>query len=348
MAPITEEEFGDTKTGEHVTRYTLTNNNNVLVRVLNYGATVTDILVPDKQGNVDDISLGFDDIRGYENNAIFCLGSVIGRFANRIKEAKFSMDGKTYNLAANHGSHFLHGGVKGFDEVVWTADIVDDKKLQLRYVSDDGEEGFPGVVTTTVTYELTDDNQLFIQYEARTTKTTPINLTNHAYFNMAGHSAGHIDDHVVRINSDAYAVLDDDLIPTGELKDVAETPYDLRSPVRLGDDMTSVPGGTGYTVSYNLKDSGTLKHVARVEHPPSGRVLVMSTTEPSVLFYTSYYLDAKGKGKGGASYGKFAGFCLEAQHHPDSVNQPSFPSTILRPGETYRQTTVYRFSVDNQ
>ncbi|XP_046571124.1 galactose mutarotase-like [Haliotis rubra] len=348
MASITEEEFGVTKTGEHVSRYTLTNGNNVLVRVLNYGATITDILVPDKHGDVDDISLGFDDMTGYESNAIFCLGSIIGRYANRIKGAKFSLDGETYNLTANHGEHLLHGGVKGFDQVVWNTNVVDGKKLQLRYVSDDGEEGFPGEVTTTVTYELTDDNQLFIQYEANTTKATPINLTNHAYFNMAGHSAGHIDDHVVRINSDAYAVLDDTLIPTGELKDVDETPYDLRSPVRLGDHMTSVPGGTGYTVSYNLEESGNLKHVARMEHPPSGRVLEVSTTEPSVLFYTSYYLDAKDKGKDGATYGKFTGFCLEAQHHPDSVNQPSFPSTILRPGETYRQTTVYRFSVDAQ
>ncbi|XP_046364262.1 galactose mutarotase-like isoform X2 [Haliotis rufescens] len=344
MAPVTEEEFGKTEAGENVSRYTLTNNN-VLVRVLNYGATITDILVPDKHGNVDDISLGFDDITGYQDNTPY-IGTVIGRVANRIAGAKFSLDGKTYNLAANHGSNFIHGGVKGFNKVVWTANVVDGKKLQLRYVSDDGEEGFPGEVTTTVTYELTDDNQLFIQYEARTTKTTPINLTNHAYFNMAGHSAGHIDDHVVRINSDAYAVLDDTFIPTGEIKDVAGTPYDLRSPVRLGDHMTSVPGEKGYTVSYNLEDSGTLKHVARVEHPPSGRVLEMSTTEPSVMFYTSYYLDATGKG--GATYGKFGAFCLEAQHHPDSVNQPSFPCTVLRPGETYRQTTVYRFSVDTQ
>ncbi|XP_046571075.1 galactose mutarotase-like [Haliotis rubra] len=282
---------------------------------------------------------------GYQDNKPY-IGTVIGRVANRIAGAKFSLDGNTYNLAANHGSNFIHGGEKGFSQVVWNANVVDGKKLQLRYVSDDGEEGFPGEVTTTVTYELTDDNQLFIQYEANTTKATPINLTNHAYFNMAGHSAGHIDDHVVSINSDAYAVLDDAFIPTGELRDVTGTPLDLRSPIRLGDHMTSVPGGKGYTVSYNLKESGNLKHVARVEHPPSGRVLEMSTTEPSVMFYTSYYLDVKGKG--GVTYAKFGAFCLEAQHHPDSVNQPSFPSTILRPGETYRQTTVYRFSVDAQ
>ncbi|KAL3873208.1 hypothetical protein ACJMK2_036350 [Sinanodonta woodiana] len=340
---ITKEKFGNTDDGEAVYRFTLKNKKNMVVQILNYGGIISNLFTPDKNGKLSDITLGFDDFEAYKTRNDPYFGGLIGRYANRIAKGKFTLDGVNYTLAINNGPNALHGGLKGFDKRIWVDDIVENH-LILTYTSQDGEEGYPGKVTVTVIYELTSDNRLIIDYTANTTKPTVINLTNHAYFNLGGQETGSIADHVVRFEADHYLPVDNTSIPTGFVAPVNGTPFDLTNETRLGDRLPQVPGGIGFDHNFCLGKPNWMKHGAWVLHPESGRTLNFYTTEPGVQFYTSYYLNNVA-GKGGVVYHQYGGFCLEAQHYPDSPNQPDFPTTVLRPGETYKQTTVYHFGV---
>lgn len=337
---ITRENFG-TYEGNTVYRYTLRNKNGMEVKILNYGGIITNIYAHDKHNNLEDVVLGFDTFEGYKNNTPY-FGALIGRYANRIAGGHFTLDGVTYNLTKNDGPNALHGGLKGFDKRFWNATIA-DSKLILSYISADGEEHYPGQVYVTVTYELTDRNELIITYRAQTSKPTIINLTNHAYFNLAGQSTNTIADHVVRLDADYYLPVDITQIPIGILAEVKGTKFDLKNYTRLGDRIPEVPGGIGFDHNFCLQQPGWMKHAARVVHPLSGRALDMYTTEPGVQFYTSYNLGGQ-PGKGGIIYNRYGAFALEAQHYPDSPNQPTFPTTVLRPEQEYRQDTIYQFS----
>jgi aldose 1-epimerase len=297
------------------------------------------------------VTLGFDDLKGYEAKGNPFFGCVAGRYANRIAGGKFTLDGKEYKLARNNGPNSLHGGNKGFDKAVWEAQVFGKGERALgvafRHTSPDGDEGYPGTLKAEVVYELTDKNELKIRYRAETDKPTPVNLTNHAYFNLAGHNAGDVLGHEVQIFAQKYTPTDETLIPTGKIEPVKGTPYDFTKPMTIGSRIGELKGDPGgYDVNYVL-DAGGAKEPAlavRVREPKSGRVMEMLTTEPGVQFYTGNFLDGKVKGKGGAVHNKHAGFCLEAQHFPDTPNRKEFPSATLRPGQTYRQTTVYRFA----
>ena len=330
--------------GKPVTQYTLTNANGMSVSILNYGGTVTNIVVPDKSGKMGDVVLGFDSLHGYlqKNNPYF--GCLVGRYANRIADARFSIDGKMYTLAANNNGNSLHGGLRGFDKVVWSAAPTGDGcGLKLTYVSKDGEEGYPGTLSVSVEYDLTDDNELRIVYRATTDKPTPVNLTNHCYFNLSAGKDSTILDHVLTIAADRYTEANDKLIPTGRLLDVHGTPMDFNVAKKVGDDIQKVPGGYDHNWVVNRKGEG-LEQIATLYHPASGRFMEVFTTQPGVQFYTGNCLDGTIKGEKGKVYVKNAGLCLETQHFPDSPNQPTFPNTILRPGETFHEETVYKFS----
>jgi aldose 1-epimerase len=349
---IKKESFGKTKDGTEVQLYTLSNEKGMQVKITNYGATVTTILTPDKQGKAGDVVLGFDSMEGYQSPAYTksgpYFGAAIGRYGNRIAKGKFTLDGKEYTLATNNGANHLHGGIVGFDKVIWTAEEAGSNALKFSYVSKDGEEGYPGTLTTTVTYTLTDDNELKIDYEATTDKATPVNLTNHSYFNLAAGAAADALQHVVTLHADRYTVVDESLIPTGELRPVAGTVMDFTKPTAIGARITQVAGG-GYDHNYVLRDTtGTMKLAATVYEPTSGRVMEVHTTEPGIQFYSGNFLDGSLTGKGNTGYKKHYGFCLETQHFPDSPNQPSFPSTILQPGDTFKSSTIYKFSVRDQ
>lgn len=346
---IKQEPFGTTPEGEEATRYTLTNASGMQVQISDYGATITSVLVPDREGEMGDVVLGFDSLSGYfspeytKSGPYF--GAIVGRYGNRIAKGRFSLNGEEYQLATNNGENHLHGGNKGFDKVMWRAEPVPgENALRLTYVSPDGEEGYPGTLTSTVTYTLTDDNEIKIDYEATTDKATPVNLTNHSYFNL---SAGEAEDalgHVVTLNGDKYTVVDGSLIPTGELRDVQGTVMDFREPQTIGARVNQVEGG-GYDHNYVLNGAnGEMKKAATVYEPTSGRVMEVFTTEPGIQFYSGNFLDGTITGSGNKVYKKHYGFALETQHFPDSPNQPSFPSTTLEPGQTYESTTVYKFS----
>ncbi|XP_064599531.1 galactose mutarotase-like [Liolophura sinensis] len=312
------------------------------MQVITYGGIITTLYVPDKKGAVDDICLGFDTFEDYEKDHPY-FGAIVGRVANRIAKGKFVLDGVTYNLPINHGSNSIHGGINGFDKKLWDATL-DGSQLKLQYISKDGEEGYPGEVTVQVMYELTTENELLIDYTATTTKATPIMLVNHAYFNLSGHNSKDIYDHMAQINAERYLIVDEEGIPSGEIAPVEGTLFDLRKKVRLAERIKLINDGIGFDNNFCLDLSDQRKYVARVECPQTGRFLEVYSTEPAVQFYNSGYLDGV-KGKGGITYGKHGAFCLEPQHYNDSVNQPSFPNTVLRPGETYRQTTWYRFGI---
>jgi aldose 1-epimerase len=349
---IKKESFGKTKEGKEAELYTLANEKGMQVKITNYGATVTSILTPDKEGKTGDVVLGFDNMAGYQSDAYLksgpYFGAAIGRYGNRIAKGKFTLDGKEYTLATNNGANHLHGGKVGFDKVLWTAEEAGPNAVKFTYVSKDGEEGYPGTLTTSVTYTLTDDNELKMDYEATTDKATPVNLTNHSYFNLAAGQAEDALQHVVTINADRYTVVDDALIPTGELRPVAGTVMDFTKPMAIGARVAQVEGG-GYDHNYVLKDaSGAMQLAATVFDPTSGRVMEVQTTEPGIQFYSGNFLDGSLTGKGNVKYKKHYGFCLETQHFPDSPNQPSFPSTILKPGDTYKTSTIYKFSVRDQ
>jgi len=343
--------------GDTVHELTLTNANGVEVKAITYGATITSILTPDADGNMGDIVLGFPTLQGYETQSPY-FGAVVGRYGNRIAQARFELDGEVYELAANDGENHLHGGNIGFDKVVWSAEVFAEESevgAVFRYTSPDGEEGYPGNLQVQVTYTLNDDDELMVDYLATTDRPTPVNLTQHSYFNLAGHGGGDILDHELRIAADFFTPVDEGLIPTGEIRPVAGTPFDFRTSTAIGArieaDHEQIALGGGYDHNFVLNrnapsEGSNLFPAAWVREPGSGRTLEVLTTEPGLQFYSGNFLDGTLTGKEGVAYGHRTGFCLETQHYPDSPNQPEFPSTILRPGEEYRSRTVFRFGVE--
>ena len=349
--PMEKKVFGTTADGKTADLYTLKNKNGMQVSITNFGATVVSIMVPDKAGKVADVALGYDDLAGYELNKNY-LGVLVGRYGNRIAHGKFSIDGTEYTLAKNNGDNSLHGGIKGFNKAMWEAKDVSkggEAAVEMKYVSKDGEEGYPGNLSVTVVYTLTNKNELKIDYSATTDKKTVVNLTNHTYFNLAGQGNGDILKQELMINADTFTPVDSGLIPTGELKKVEGTPFDFRKPTAIGaridanDEQIKLGGGYDHNFVLNRKAATGLSLAARVSDPASGRSMEVWTTEPGVQFYTGNFLDGSFKGKGGIAYQKRTAFCLETQHFPDSPNHPSFPTTLLKPGEKYHTTTVYKF-----
>ena len=351
----TKKPFGKAPDGQTVDLYVLTNRAGVEVGITNYGGAVVSVKVPGRNGKLADVVLGYDNAEGYVNDKSF-FGALVGRYGNRIAHAQFTLDGQTYTLAKNNGDNSLHGGIKGFNKALWTAKpltVKDGQALELSYLSKDGEEGFPGNLKVTVVYTLTNENGLKISYTATTDKKTVVNLTNHSYFNLAGQGSGDILGHKLMINADKFTPVDAGLIPTGELRDVTDTPFDFRKPTAIGarinrdDEQLKLGGGYDHNFVLNRKSETGESLAARVVEPNSGRVLEVWTTEPGIQFYTGNFLDGKAVGKGGATYPKRSAFCLETQHFPDSPNQPKFPSVVLEPGKTYHTVTTYKFSVEN-
>jgi aldose 1-epimerase len=347
---ISQRPFGLTKEGTPVTLFTLRNNNGAEAGICNYGGLVIFLKVPDRNGHFDDVVLGYDNLADYIKDTPY-FGAMIGRYGNRIAKGKFTLDGKEYTLAVNNGPNALHGGLKGFNKVVWEPRVMatlDGPSLQLRYTSKDGEEGYPGTLTVKATYTLAEDNELKLEFTATTDKDTVLNLTQHSYFNLAG--KGDILNHQVMIPADKFTPVDSTLIPTGELKPVEGTPFDFRTPTaigaRIGQDDEQLKFGGGYDHNWVItKPMGQLGLMGRVYEPTTGRVLEVFSTEPGLQFYTGNFLDGKLTGKGGWVYQFRNGFCMEAQHYPDSPNQPNFPTVVLKPGEVYRNTIIFKFSV---
>lgn len=347
---IKKQAFGMTESGEPVELYALTNANGMEAHIMTYGGTVVSLKVPDRHGKLGDVVLGYETLDGYLKNSPY-FGSIIGRYGNRIGKGSFSLNGKQYSLPKNNGENTLHGGIKGFDKVVWKAKEVKSKDgvgLKLTYLSKDGEEGFPGNLSVTVVYTLTNNNELKIDYSATTDKTTVVNLTHHSYFNLAGE--GGILDHELMINANRFTPVDSGLIPTGELRSVKGTPMDFNQSTVIGERIDQqdeqLTLGKGYDHNWVLNNNtGRLALVARVYEPGSGRVMEVATTEPGLQFYSGNFLDGSITGKAGQVYRQRYGFCLETQHSPDSPNKPAFPSTVLKPGQTYRTTTIYKFLV---
>ncbi len=350
---VTRESLGTLTGNAEVEMYTLRNTSGATVKITNYGAIVTSIQMPDKNGNFGEVVLGFGNVKDYLTNDYLSsgpyFGAVVGRYGNRIAKGRFSLEGQQYTLATNNGPNHLHGGLKGFDKKVWQAQKIQGDttaKLHLMYRSPDGEEGYPGTLQTSVTYTLTDNNELRIEYQATTDKPTIVNLTNHSYFNLAQDSAANVLDHQVTINAGRYVAVDKTLIPTGQLPSVKGTPMDFTTPHAIGERIGKVEGGYDHTWVFDRTGSdGDLFLGARVVAPASGRVMEVLTDQPGVQFYTGNFLNGTFRGHGGRTYVKNYGFCLETQHFPDSPNQPGFPSVVLRPGTSYQTTTVYRFSV---
>jgi aldose 1-epimerase len=342
---ITEKPFGSFN-GEAVTEYTLTNASGMQVGILNYGGTLTKILTKDKQGNFGDVILGFDSITGYTQRGNPFFGALIGRYGNRIAKGHFTLDGKEYTLAKNNNGQSLHGGIKGYDKVMWKAEKqAGDSSLKLTYLSKDGEEGYPGNLSVEVIYTLTADNGLKIDYAATTDKATPVNLTNHAYFNLSAGKDSTILDHELMLKADKFTEVDAVLIPTGKLPAVKGTPMDFTASKKIGKEIDSVKGGYDHNWVLN-KTGNALESIATLYHPASGRLMEVYTTEPGVQFYSGNFLDGKlTNTKGGQKYVQHAALCLETQHFPDSPNQPTFPNTVLKPGEKYSHTSLYKFSV---
>jgi aldose 1-epimerase len=340
---IKREEIGK-KDGSAVYLITIINDHNVSVSIMNYGGIIKSIKTPDNQGNIADIVLGFDRLDDYMQDHPY-FGTIVGRYANRIKNASFEIEGTTYHLPKNHGDHHLHGGVKGFDKVVWEVEDLKGETeagVRLRYFSKDGEEGYPGNLQTEVIYILTNDNELKIEYFASTDKKTHINYTNHSYFNLTG-CKNNIMGHKMLLKSNKITEVDKDAIPTGKILDIKDTAYDFTEGKAIGKDIEQTDNG--YDHNYVLdNDKGQLIHIATVTDPKTGRTLDMKTTEPGVQFYTGNYLSGI-QGKNGISYKNQFGFCLEAQHYPDSPNQHEFPSTLLKPKDDYYQLTIYKFGV---
>lgn len=342
--PIPAEKWGVTD-GKDVYQYTLQNKAGTIVKIINYGGAITDLSVPDKNGKPDNVTLAFDSLEGYLQNGNPCFGCLVGRFANRIGKARFNIDGKEYILAANNNGNTLHGGLKGFDKVVWDATPLTEKNgLLLSYKSKDGEEGFPGNVTVHVTYLLTEDNALEIAYEAVADAPTPINLTNHAYFNLSGGTDGDILNHVLQLKPNQYTEADEKLIPTGVIASVKGTALDFTTAKKVGQDIEKV--APGYDHNFVIENYGTLQSIASLHHITSGRHMEVLTTQPGVQLYTGNFLNGQLKQTyKNRVFNKYAGLCLETQHYPDSPNKPGFPSSILKPGETFKELTVYKFSV---
>ncbi len=350
-ARIDKRAFGKLEDGTPVDFYTLKNRKGLQVEITNFGGAVVSIRTPDRRGRMGDIALGYDDLRGYLADTAY-FGALIGRYANRIAGGKFTLNGVEYQLAQNNGVNHLHGGVRGFNKVVWQArevDHADGVALELTYLSKDNEERYPGNLTVTATYVLSHANELRVEYTAMTDKETVVNLTHHSYFNLAGAGAGDVLRHEVKINADRFTPVDETLIPTGELRAVKGTPFDFNRATAIGSRINQADEqlvlGKGYDHNFVLNKKGQeLSLAASVYEPASGREMEMWTTEPGMQLYTGNFLD-KVRGKAGKVYNRRGGFCLEAQHFPDSPNQPAFPVTVLKPGERYTQTTVYKFMV---
>ena len=343
-ATIIEKPYGQFNQ-QDITQYTLTNTAGMQVSIINYGGTVTDIITPDKDGNKGNVILGYESIDGYLQRGNPYFNALIGRYGNRIAGGKFTLDGKQYTLAGNDNGNSLHGGFKGYDKVVWTAEKLGDNAIQLSYLSKDGEEGYPGNLDIKVVYTLTADNELKIEYTATTDKATPVNLTNHCYFNLSAGQDSTILNHLLQIAADKFTAVNDQLIPTGELKDVKGGPMDFTTAKVIGKDIAQVKGGYDHNWALN-KQGNSLEKVATLADNTSGRTMEVWTTEPGLQFYSGNFLNGRlTNTRNGAKYVKHAGLCLETQHFPDSPNQPSFPNTILKPGETYKQTTIYKFGV---
>jgi aldose 1-epimerase len=345
QATLEKTPFGVLPDGTAVELYTLQNASGITLKVMTYGALITELRTPDRQGQMDDIVLGFDNLESYLKGHPY-FGAVVGRYANRIAKGKFTLEGQSYTLAINNDPNALHGGLKGFDKVVWAAEPVPVKNgvaIRFNYTSPDGEEGYPGNLVIRVTYTLTDANELIMDYEAKTDRATIVNLTNHSYFNLAGE--GDILGHELMLNAAHYTPVDDTLIPTGEITPVKGTPMDFTSPKPIGRDLgelTNVPQGYDHNFVLNRAGKG-LALCARVHEPKTGRTLEILTTQPGVQFYSGNFLDGTLTGKRGIVYQKHYGFCLETQHYPDSPNQPRFPSVVLRPNQTYQHSTVHKF-----
>ncbi|HWH69732.1 MAG TPA: aldose epimerase family protein [Candidatus Sulfotelmatobacter sp.] len=342
-ANVQKTSFGNLPDGTAVELYTLTNANGLVAKITNYGTILTELHVPDRQAKLGDVVLGFDNLGQYLQGHPY-FGCTVGRVANRIAKGKFTLDDTTYTLAINNGPNSLHGGVKGFDKAVWKAQPQAGASVKFTYTSPDGEEGYPGKLALTVIMTLTDANEWRIDYSATSDKATPVNLTNHSYFNLAG--AGDVLSHEMLITADAFTPADADLIPTGEIKPVKGTPMDFTSPQPIGSRFSQLRDKpVGYDTNFVLNSGGkSLALAARAYEPKTGRVMEVLTTEPGVQLYTGNFLNGSLTGKYGVVYRQHTGFCLETQHFPDAVNQPKFPSIILRPGQTYRQTTIYKFS----
>ena len=347
-ASIQQADFGRLPDGTPVRIYTLSNRNRVEARITNYGGTVVSLTVPDRNGNLADVVLGFDSLAQYLAHPDPYFGALIGRYANRIAQGRFHLDGVEFHLDQNNGPNSLHGGARGFDKKIWTARELPDGGLELQYRSKDGEGGFPGDLTVTATYHLTDTNELRIHYGATTDRNTVINLTSHSYFNLRGAGSGDILGHLMTLYADRFTPVDSTLIPTGELRGVAGTPFDFRKPTAIGarieQNEEQLKLAKGYDHNWVLNQDGKgLALAARVEEPESGRVVEVLTTEPGIQFYTANFLDGTIRGKGGEIYARRSALCLETQHFPDSPNHQTFPSTILKPGDRFQSTTVYRF-----
>lgn len=351
-----KQNYGTLTDGQIIDEYTLTNANNMEVKIITYGGIITSINVPDRNGNIANVALGFDNLANYEAKSPF-FGAITGQYANRIANGKFTLNEKEYNLPINDGPNTLHGGIKGFDKRVWAATERTNggqPVLELKYTSVDGEEGFPGNLETTVTYTLTDRNEIRIDYLATTDAPTVINLTNHSYFNLMGEGEGTIYDHIVMLNADYYTPTNASLIPTGEIAPVEDTPFDFRMLKAIGSGERSshpqILAAKGYDHNFVLNrdglETGDLGLAARVYEPKSGRIMEVSTTEPGVQFYAGNFIDSTLVGTSGRLYRQSDGLALETQHYPDSPNQDHFPSTVLQPHETYQSTTVYRFLTD--
>ncbi len=351
MPSVTDRPFGKLPDGTETRLFTLDNGRGMRATVTDYGAIVTSLVVPDRAGRAADVVLGYDSLESYLRATPY-FGAIVGRYANRIARARFTLDGTPYTLAANDNGNSLHGGRRGFDKLPWQAEPFHDSTqagVRLHLVSPDGDEGYPGRLDVTVTYALTDSSELRITYLATTDKPTVLNLSHHGYWNLAGHASGDILGEELTLAADSFTPIDSLLIPTGELRSVAGTPMDFRTPTaigaRIGQDDQQLRFGKGYDHNWVVNGpAGTLRLAARVHDPKTGRVMEVRTTEPGIQFYSGNFLDGSTIGQGGTPYLHRAGFCLETQHFPDSPNHPAFPSTVLRPGQEYRSTTVYRFS----
>lgn len=342
---ISKESFGQLNDSTPVSLYTLTNDKGITLKVTNYGGIITSLMVPDKNGSPGDIVLGYDSLSGYLAETPY-FGAIIGRYGNRIAKGTFRIDDKEFHLPVNDGPNHLHGGIMGFDKVVWDAtEFKTDSTVGLVFhrLSKDMEQGYPGNLDVTVTYTLNNKNELRFDYLATTDKPTAVNLTQHSYFNLAGD--GTVKDHELLIKASKYTVVDSLLIPTGELRDVKDTPFDFTTAKPIGKDLMATGGKPiGYDHNFVLDTKGPDEVAVKVTEPNSGRVMEVLTREPGIQFYSGNFLNGTIKGKGGKVYSQYGGFCLETQHFPDSPNQPAFPNTILRPGEKYQTTTIYRFS----
>ena len=349
---IEKSDFGKLKNGSAIDLYTLKNANGMTLKITNYGGAIVSWTAPDKNGKYEDIVLGCDSVSGYENGVPY-FGALVGRYGNRIAQGKFTLDGKKYNLAVNNGANHLHGGLKGFDKVIWNVQTINGEEpaLKLTYLSKDMEEGYPGNLSVEVVYTLQKDNSLKIDYKATTDKTTVLNLTNHAYFNLTGNPNNAILDHNLVLNAYFFLPINKGLIPLGEPENVSHSNFDFLTAHRIGDRINDSVGdvqiklGGGYDHAWILTDtSKNIRQAAILSEPNSGRVMEVFTTEPAIQFYTGNFLDGTIKGKGGIIYKRRTGICLETEHFPDSPNQPKFPTTVLKPNEVYKTTTVYKFS----